>query len=1452
MHCIGVEESRPGIDARRCLFCHVRGDADVEREGRLLLASSFGDWVHCNCALWSAEVYEEKGGLLMKVREAVNRGRRVRCALCRETGATLGCCLRGCPDSFHLGCAFRSGCLLLEDKSVYCRNHIPADKAKESNVEMSLKRPVQVDTEGRKGSVLWRWKKPGRAKRKPGDNGTTFAAGSLKFTVGSLHVECLGKIVPGNVQGQFIRPPEGKKSDNEGEMRWCEGGVSLAKKEEKDSKVPEMMAYGGPVVVPVGFRCTRLYWSSVEPWKVIEYNIQTVLVISETDEAQLAVTEEIEEKQNEEHDFHAHVTVDHTAEAEDDSRGAEQTDLIIPSDNELVKDLSSDFFTSKKLMQSIVGLLKGANHGEIQNGVPHHTFEVGEDGKTQKNLSDKENSISPNGSSLSDQNIQVPRHNKPMNVVQPVSKETLLTTESASRAWELTCEMRAAQTPPPSASPTMAGAAGNTSGITSIIKSQNKPEIWSEGSKELWKHLRPISQLDGNADPSSSSSEGGGSSPVRSSPSREPDQALPCLLACRIKQQSLARSEPGGGGPVKCKDCRRTYRTREGYERHLCGTPLPLSSTSSDSDSEDRTSRRVSSESDVPNISEDTVPQANDMYECYNEFSGKEKTLDENLNTKTDDDHTSCLIDNAAFNKDCLAEKFSPISNEEISVNHTALNATETCQSKVVATASFDSNPIEDGALMGDESQNVETNCSSSDQSKELNNHSGENDTIYPSEDDTSAMNSTKSGALDSNCSNSVSSENVGKNTAKNTLSNLVQGTKEVREGVWKGSTSDACTNKSTKRQMAKVQPVCYVNGTRRIQSAELLGASKAARLAISQEETLICNNQQINQGGIPQTSIITTPIQPQGAGNFQVLVRQLPSSSAVPQFAENFRQQTGHTLQYLATIDPNTFTQPGPLTQSQNLVGLIQGAPQIMQTQTLVSSQQVVASSPIMLAPQQQAIVYNPVTACIEALPPQQPNYILTPSTYTIPVSTPLSYGIPQEVPQVYFQSTAQPTVTSQPQAPQLEPVIQNEVGWTLPSGYHIVQNHPVEQHPQTIIQPQQLPQVAASSVPSTMEEEPLSGPVAQLLTVPIQSSPSTAKKKRILLPNNKVREGYMAYRRDERTGKYIPVEEGWEESLGLPIQKKVIEDGGVRSGLSPAVFPVEGKDCSSKDGRKRPIARKGDGVNVQGAESVDSQGSPKRWVRAKLTSQFRSPSNSACDSFEPIADPTNPNFGVVNRTRSAVEQVSLRTERVPKRIESASVMYQIRSADGLTIQSDSPDKMWNQVFNSVQESRVAYGLAPLPRNPFAPIYGSKPFMGAETLALSHKGLRYLLNQLPGASQLLETKQSAPEVPSVAPPPHKLFSRAHLSLSTQTPVEETPSIPPPPSSPPLPENPSGCARTEAYKMPPPFPGGHSSAMGNRKWRHRDIFGWLASPHRKLPMAPLPTQDSEPNGGGNR
>ena len=109
---------RAGGGGGVCALCG-RGPGEAERPlllGQVLapLGQLMGPFqgdtsVHRLCALWSPEVFQD-ATKLRNVMAAVRRGRLIKCAVCGEKGATVGCFLDWCPRSYHLHCAVSAGC----------------------------------------------------------------------------------------------------------------------------------------------------------------------------------------------------------------------------------------------------------------------------------------------------------------------------------------------------------------------------------------------------------------------------------------------------------------------------------------------------------------------------------------------------------------------------------------------------------------------------------------------------------------------------------------------------------------------------------------------------------------------------------------------------------------------------------------------------------------------------------------------------------------------------------------------------------------------------------------------------------------------------------------------------------------------------------------------------------------------------------------------------------------------------------------------------------------------------------------------------------------------------------------------------------------------------------------------------------------------------------------------
>ncbi|KAK3531207.1 hypothetical protein QTP70_015124 [Hemibagrus guttatus] len=199
-------------DNRQCVLCLNYGDEKTNECGRLLYIGQ-NEWAHVNCALWSAEVFEDDDGSLKNVHMAVSRGRELHCENCQKPGATVGCCLTSCSSNYHFMCARQCHCAFLEDKKVYCQRHRDLVKGEVlSDTGFEVTRRILVDFEG----ISLRRK---------------FLHGlepdQVHMMIGSMTIDCLGMLT---------------------ELSDCERKL-----------------------FPIGYQCSRVYWSTLDARKRCVY-----------------------------------------------------------------------------------------------------------------------------------------------------------------------------------------------------------------------------------------------------------------------------------------------------------------------------------------------------------------------------------------------------------------------------------------------------------------------------------------------------------------------------------------------------------------------------------------------------------------------------------------------------------------------------------------------------------------------------------------------------------------------------------------------------------------------------------------------------------------------------------------------------------------------------------------------------------------------------------------------------------------------------------------------------------------------------------------------------------------------------------------------------------------------------------------------------------------------------
>ncbi|XP_034273844.1 G2/M phase-specific E3 ubiquitin-protein ligase [Pantherophis guttatus] len=119
-----------------CEFCQ-RADDCPEKYGEKRTYEDCNLTVHYYCVLMSSGIWQrgedEEGfyGFLPEdIQKEINRAARLKCAICKKKGASIGCIASRCKRSYHFPCGIERGCLFQfrETFPSYCWKHRPTQK----------------------------------------------------------------------------------------------------------------------------------------------------------------------------------------------------------------------------------------------------------------------------------------------------------------------------------------------------------------------------------------------------------------------------------------------------------------------------------------------------------------------------------------------------------------------------------------------------------------------------------------------------------------------------------------------------------------------------------------------------------------------------------------------------------------------------------------------------------------------------------------------------------------------------------------------------------------------------------------------------------------------------------------------------------------------------------------------------------------------------------------------------------------------------------------------------------------------------------------------------------------------------------------------------------------------------------------------------------------------------
>lgn len=74
------------------------------------------------------------------VLQEIKRGKRMKCTLCSQPGATIGCEIKACVKTYHYHCGVQDKAKYIENMSrgiykLYCKNHSGNDERDEEDEE---------------------------------------------------------------------------------------------------------------------------------------------------------------------------------------------------------------------------------------------------------------------------------------------------------------------------------------------------------------------------------------------------------------------------------------------------------------------------------------------------------------------------------------------------------------------------------------------------------------------------------------------------------------------------------------------------------------------------------------------------------------------------------------------------------------------------------------------------------------------------------------------------------------------------------------------------------------------------------------------------------------------------------------------------------------------------------------------------------------------------------------------------------------------------------------------------------------------------------------------------------------------------------------------------------------------------------------------------------------------
>ncbi|XP_065762361.1 G2/M phase-specific E3 ubiquitin-protein ligase isoform X2 [Muntiacus reevesi] len=142
-----MSENKPGGSQNStCVFCRKNDDCPI-KYGEKKTHEKWNLTVHYYCLLMSSGIWqrgkEEEGvyGFLIEdIRKEVTRASKLKCSVCKKTGASIGCVAPRCKRSYHFPCGLQRECVFqfTGNFASFCWKHRPVQIITSNNCRDSL------------------------------------------------------------------------------------------------------------------------------------------------------------------------------------------------------------------------------------------------------------------------------------------------------------------------------------------------------------------------------------------------------------------------------------------------------------------------------------------------------------------------------------------------------------------------------------------------------------------------------------------------------------------------------------------------------------------------------------------------------------------------------------------------------------------------------------------------------------------------------------------------------------------------------------------------------------------------------------------------------------------------------------------------------------------------------------------------------------------------------------------------------------------------------------------------------------------------------------------------------------------------------------------------------------------------------------------------------------------